>query len=1250
MRKFMIRRAGVNEKLEEVLDLLELSVEEKFAAAAFFNREAGEEILSQIAFRDLSVVPCDVVEKFRKNLVQKKRMDELARLFLVLFVRGESTCHPMFSKDHLELVAKTQGMDLAKVAAVYGAKVGQETDHNVYSIQPIFDIVKSSTKVLRQAIGFAKHDPGNGRLILLALYLRIEYQNRKPYLLGRRDKDGSPLPVTEVEEEDIPLLAEHESLAVTGLARLYFGCVGQPITKEALSELSGELGEGKIPKKLAPLIGAKPNANWTPYKIVVGLSYWNYMLSDKLKNIVKLCLAIDCQGTLKTLYEMSQGTSNDIAKKGGNYDEEFGIDTETYLCWAAKWNFKTILGKQLKAHKDCYLSLMEQLDIQESNNMLAVIREEDEALYKRVVNEKKSCAQYGDNPDREKLIAMMVKKVPNSDRAIAYLRGESKVDTIYHRKKLEDLPYSPLGPLERWHLNDYMKCYKDEEFLRRCEAYALLNNGHNFIKAGFIGCKNSKEYIIPGKVEKTWANLETEGVGLKWQLAGALRTYESLRGNLREEFFLLTAKIFAGYLKERREYLLLLFARADSLLKRLFALEVLSQDAEENKKEILAYLQDSSKAVGQRLFEILCGQKGFEEEVKSLLMSKRATEREFAVKVLSFWQEAGADYHKEFVRALEKEKSAKVKELLENALGTGETGSDGNGAHGMEAGATNAAKTKALCKTLPISRADLVKEIHRGGKKRGLAWAYSTPFSEVHFAGNGAGTAKMEDLGKWIKQGSVADEEYLQAIFLSYSSMDECGINKNAAYLAETLDSEEFALYVNELFDKWMGAGAEAKKRWVLYAAAIHGDSEMIEKIYRQIQEWPTKARGAIACEAVRALSLSPLLQALRIVDGIARKFKFRQVRAAAGEALAFAAKQRGITSEELADRIVPDFGFDEKTERVFDYGERKFIVTITPALEIEVFEANEASKGGENSSMGDCVGSFTRGKRRKTLPKPGKRDDEAKAAAAYSEFSQMKKKLLAVVNSQKQRLEMSLSTAREWSVAAWKQLFVKNPVMHLFATSLIWGIYKDGKLLQSFRYMEDGSFNTADGAEFNFPVSGKTAGGMDGKIRLVHPVELSAEEKGIWQQQLEDYEIVQPFEQLGRTVYMVTEKEADSQKLKRFADIKVNDLTLKSRLSALGWYRGMVKDAGCFFTYYREDKEIGFCVELHFSGSYVGGENEEVTIYSAQFYKVGEQKRGGFPCCDTNGQEACSLKNIPARYFSEIVWQLTKAVSQTGL
>ena len=41
-----------------------------------------------------------------------------------------------------------------------------------------------------------------------------------------------------------------------------------------------------------------------------------------------------------------------------------------------------------------------------------------------------------------------------------------------------------------------------------------------------------------------------------------------------------------------------------------------------------------------------------------------------------------------------------------------------------------------------------------------------------------------------------------------------------------------------------------------------------------------------------------------------------------------------------------------------------------------------------------------------------------------------------------------------------------------------------------------------------------------------------------------------------------------------------------------MGWYRGSVQDGGGFYSYYREDKELSMGVELHFSGSFVGGFN----------------------------------------------------------
>ena len=384
----------------------------------------------------------------------------------------------------------------------------------------------------------------------------------------------------------------------------------------------------------------------------------------------------------------------------------------------------------------------------------------------------------------------------------------------------------------------------------------------------------------------------------------------------------------------------------------------------------------------------------------------------------------------------------------------------------------------------------------------------------------------------------------------------------------------------------------------------------------KQIQEWPQHARGAMAAEAVKALALNGSAQALLLVDQISRKFKFRQVKAAAAQALDFAAASLGISREELEDKIVPTLGFGENMERIFDYGSRQFAVYLTPALELEI-------QDGE-------------GKRLKNMPAPGKRDEEEKAAAAYEEFKQLKKQLKTVAANQKLRLEQALTSERLWKAGQWKELFVKNPVMHQFAIGLIWGIYTDGALGDTFRYMEDGSFNTVDEEEFDFP--------DEGMVGLVHPIELSEEALAAWKEQLADYEVTQPISQLERPMYRVAETEKGTKELTRFGGMLINGLSLSGKLLGMGWYRGSVQDAGVYSTFYREDGEIG--IELEFSGSYVGDENEEVTVYGAAFYKAGTVERGSYVYDTIKAENQYALDAVPARYFSEMVLQLSQATA----
>lgn len=629
--------------------------------------------------------------------------------------------------------------------------------------------------------------------------------------------------------------------------------------------------------------------------------------------------------------------------------------------------------------------------------------------------------------------------------------------------------------------------------------------------------------------------------------------------------------------------------RESNVLGRSVSIEILdsirerskdTQQIQKAKQAIFSCMADSSVQIQKELENLLANHPEWADEYAQVLLhNKKGAARLLALHVLASF---GESYHGVLEEALAQEKSVKVADQIRQALGT-----------------------RAEPEEEPADIEELADRTIKASSLKKLQWLLKHPLPTVH--------KKEEDK-------APVRTERLQAILVAYCELGKVGISETAAKLAADLDSADLQVLACEVFDRWMEENAPSKHKWVLAFSAVFGGAAMTPKLRHAITEWPQAARGAIACEAVNALALSYDPAALMIVDGLSRKFKFRQIKKAAADALANAARELGIEPEELADRVVPDFGFSEQGSRVFDYGPRQFTVSLTPTLELEI----------KNDS----------GKVVKSMPAPGKTDDEVKAAAAYSEFKEMKKQIRATVSAQKDRLEQALSSLRCWDKPAWEALFVKNPIMHQFAMSLIWGIYEDNKLTDTFRYMEDGSFNTVEEEEYELP--------EHGRIGLVHPIELKEETLNAWKQQLADYEITQSIQQLDRTVYHLDE-DPSQRNLKRFGGRKLPTIALFGKLQKFGWYRGSIQDGGGYYEFYREDASVGMGVELHFSGACVGfNEEEDITVYDAVFYRSGTVERGSYVYDEPTKENIFALGEIPERYYSEIVFQLERATASS--
>lgn len=334
------------------------------------------------------------------------------------------------------------------------------------------------------------------------------------------------------------------------------------------------------------------------------------------------------------------------------------------------------------------------------------------------------------------------------------------------------------------------------------------------------------------------------------------------------------------------------------------------------------------------------------------------------------------------------------------------------------------------------------------------------------------------------------------------------------------------------LFQRWQSAGYPAKDSWVLPALGALGDDDTVRALAPLIRTWPGEGGHARAVAGLDVLTDIGTDVALLNLNGIAQKVKFGGLKSRAQEKIAQLAADLGLSSEQLADRLVPDFGLAADGSMVLDYGPRKFTVGFDEQLKPFVSDVD--------------------GTPRKALPKPSAKDDPELAPAAHQRFTALKKDVKAIAADQIRRLELAMVAQRRWSAEEFAELFVAHPLLWHVVRRLVWAAYTDDGAI-GFRVAEDRSYADADDETFALP-----EGAL---IGVAHPLHLG-EALAAWSEVFADYEILQPFPQLGRDVHRLTDEERAGTELLGFAGREASTgrvLTLVRR----GWERGTPQDGG---------------------------------------------------------------------------------------
>jgi hypothetical protein len=370
-----------------------------------------------------------------------------------------------------------------------------------------------------------------------------------------------------------------------------------------------------------------------------------------------------------------------------------------------------------------------------------------------------------------------------------------------------------------------------------------------------------------------------------------------------------------------------------------------------------------------------------------------------------------------------------------------------------------------------------------------------------------------------------------------------------------SLDRSSLEAFALELFEQWVLGDAAGRHEWMAYALATTPSDVGTARVATFAREQARKnaAKAERACQVLAALGSD---RALAVLELVATTSRYAALTTTASALREHVARERGLDVEELADRTLPDGGLDAHGRSELRRGQARLQIWLDPAsLTIRVREEDDAAwksalprakKASAPTKTSKAAKSGAKAKKcalDDTEPTEGATTDadaaapnESDLALLREDFATAKRDLELALDVARRRLELALRDERSWTHDDFVRFVLRHPVVGAVARGLVWETLAG----ETFRIAEDGSLAALDDAPFVLP--------DDAAVRLAHPA------RGIdrgWAERLADYEVAQPFEQLGRAV-----QGAPSDVARIAEGLEASPRRLLGALEARGWER----------------------------------------------------------------------------------------------
>jgi hypothetical protein len=415
---------------------------------------------------------------------------------------------------------------------------------------------------------------------------------------------------------------------------------------------------------------------------------------------------------------------------------------------------------------------------------------------------------------------------------------------------------------------------------------------------------------------------------------------------------------------------------------------------------------------------------------------------------------------------------------------------------------------------------------------------------------------------------------------------------------------QEFQLFI-------LPAHVEMLRR-LAWCAGLREDADLARALTRLAISAYRKMPGvgprlvSLGNACVTALGLMPGLPPIGQLAILKSKVKSGPAQKEIEKAFNAAAARENLPREEMEELAVPSYGLEEV------------------GLRRETFDDYQADVTVEGTTA--TLHWLKEGKPSKSLPAEVKKDH----AEDFKELQASVKDINAMLPAQRERLDTLYLARKTWPLPIWKERYLDHPLVGVIARRLIWsfaakdkstaGAWHEGQLVGS---------------------NGKALKLNDAMIvSLWHPIDRTVEEVLAWREWLEQREIVQPFKQAHREVYLLTDAERRTRTYSnRFAGHILRQHQFNALCGVRGWrnklrvlaHEGEYPPAHRLLPAWRLRAEywiegVGdvFRRDTNDTGTFLYLSTDQV-----RFYETTDSR---------NADEASPLDKIPPLVFSEIM------------